>query len=61
MDAKSAAAARTFALPRAQAVTAGAVALLLGTFLLFGFGFAQPEALHNAAHDSRHGFTMPCH
>lgn len=60
MDAKSAA-APSLALPRAQAVTAGAIVLTLGVFLLFGFGFAQPDALHNAAHDSRHGFTMPCH
>jgi len=52
---------QSLALPRTQAVTAGAVALILGLFLLYGVGFAQPEAIHNAAHDSRHGFTFPCH
>ena len=48
-------------LPRAQAVAAGAVTLLFGVFVLYGVGFAQPEAIHNAAHDSRHSFTFPCH
>ena len=46
---------------RAQTVVAGAVALLFGMFVLYGVGFAQPEAIHNAAHDSRHSFTFPCH
>ncbi len=46
---------------RAQTVAAGAVALLFGMFVLYGVGFAQPEAIHNAAHDSRHSFTFPCH
>ncbi len=38
-----------------------AVLALLGLFLLYGVGFAQPEALHNAAHDGRHAFAFPCH
>ena len=37
------------------------VLALLGLFLLYGIGFAQPEALHNAAHDGRHAFAFPCH
>lgn len=48
-------------LARTQAVAAGAVVLLFGSFLLFGVGFAQPETIHNAAHDTRHSFTFPCH
>ncbi len=36
-------------------------AMLLGTFFLFGAGIAQPDILHNAAHDSRHSFAFPCH
>lgn len=32
-----------------------------GLFLIFGTGFAQPDALHNAAHDTRHAFAFPCH
>jgi cobalt transporter subunit CbtB len=41
--------------------TAGLVALLLGMFLIYGVGFAQPAALHDAAHDGRHSFAFPCH
>jgi len=34
---------------------------IFGLFLIFGVGFAHPEAIHNAAHDSRHSFAFPCH
>jgi len=37
------------------------VLALLGVFLLYGVGFAQPDVLHNAAHDGRHSFALPCH
>jgi cobalt transporter subunit CbtB len=37
------------------------VALLLGGFFLLGAGFAPVEAVHNAAHDTRHAFAFPCH
>lgn len=37
------------------------VAALLGVFLVYGAGFAQPSALHDAAHDARHAFAFPCH
>lgn len=43
------------------ALLPAAFALLLGLFILYGTGFAQPETLHNAAHDSRHSFAFPCH
>jgi len=33
----------------------------LGAALLFVAGFAGAAALHDAAHDSRHSFTFPCH
>ncbi|MDE2228759.1 MAG: CbtB-domain containing protein [Alphaproteobacteria bacterium] len=36
-------------------------AILLGLMLIWGVGFATPSALHNAAHDSRHGLAFPCH
>lgn len=42
-------------------VAAAVVAGLLGVFMIYGVGFAQPSALHNAAHDGRHAFTFPCH
>jgi cobalt transporter subunit CbtB len=34
---------------------------VLGVFLIYGVGFAQPSQLHNAAHDGRHSHTFPCH
>jgi len=46
-------------------VRAGALPALLaigaGVLLLFVVGFAGPEVLHNAAHDSRHSLSFPCH
>ena len=44
-----------------ETVLAALGAMLLGTFLLFGVGFAQPQVLHDAAHDGRHSFAFPCH
>jgi cobalt transporter subunit CbtB len=44
------------------AVTPAALlAILLGCFLIYGVGFAGPDAIHNAAHDTRHTFGFPCH
>jgi cobalt transporter subunit CbtB len=40
---------------------AALVAALLGLFILYGVGFANPATLHNAAHDARHSFAFPCH
>ena len=34
---------------------------LIGVFLIYGVGFAQPNMLHNAAHDTRHSLVFPCH
>ena len=44
-------------------ITAGTVMLLVGTLLIFAVGFAQGAGglLHNAAHDTRHAVTIPCH
>ena len=41
----------------------GAVMLLAGVLLIFAVGFAQGAGgfLHNAAHDTRHAVTIPCH
>jgi cobalt transporter subunit CbtB len=46
---------------RSEAVRAALVALLLGLGLIFLTGFAYPEVIHNAAHDTRHGLSFPCH
>lgn len=40
---------------------AAVMAASLGAVLLFCAGFASMEALHNAAHDSRHSAGFPCH
>ena len=41
----------------------GAVMLLTSVLLIFAVGFAQGAGgfLHNAAHDTRHAVTIPCH
>jgi cobalt transporter subunit CbtB len=40
---------------------AGILALLVGSFLVFGAGFAHSNALHDTAHDVRHANGFPCH
>ena len=42
-------------------LTAAFFAALLGTFLVIGVGLSNADTLHNAAHDTRHSFTFPCH
>ena len=44
-------------------VTLGVVMLIIGTLLIFAVGFAEGAGgfLHNAAHDTRHAVTIPCH
>ena len=46
---------------RSGAVASALLALVLGTFLVLGTGFAHSDAIHDAAHDSRHAFAFPCH
>ena len=46
---------------RMSGIAPVALALLAGLFLLYGAGFAQSAALHDAAHDARHAFAFPCH
>lgn len=36
-------------------------AVLLGTIILYGAGFINTAAVHNAAHDTRHSQGFPCH
>ncbi len=45
----------------AERAVPAVLALLLGTFLLMGVGFAHSNTVHNAAHDARHAFAFPCH
>ncbi len=46
-----------------ERITLGAVMLFVGALLIFAVGFAQGAGgiLHNAAHDTRHAVTIPCH
>ena len=37
------------------------LALAFGILIVFGAGFSHPMALHNATHDTRHAFGLPCH
>lgn len=46
---------------RAQRTAAAAVGAIVGLFLIYGVGFAHPETIHNAAHDTRHAASFPCH
>ena len=49
------------AVEQAARIAPALAAILLGTFLVLGVGFAHSDTLHNAAHDSRHSFAFPCH
>jgi cobalt transporter subunit CbtB len=51
--------ATTFAFDRRT--VAGLLSLLFGVGLLAAVGFAGPQAIHNAAHDTRHAIGFPCH
>lgn len=46
---------------RQRTVAAALFAIVLGMFIVFGVGLAQPDILHNAAHDSRHALAFACH
>jgi cobalt transporter subunit CbtB len=39
----------------------GAIAIVFGVLLYVGTGFAAPSFIHNATHDTRHAFGLPCH
>ncbi|MBG0803362.1 CbtB-domain containing protein [Methylocystis sp. H4A] len=50
-----------FAASRLDALKAAVVALTLGFGLVWLAGFAYPESVHDAAHDTRHALSFPCH
>jgi cobalt transporter subunit CbtB len=54
-------AAEVRARPQIRTWPAALVALVLGTVILYGVGFASAPLLHNAAHDTRHSQGFPCH
>ena len=54
---------RSVALPdvRRVALRYGIAAILLGTLIIGVTGFAPLQALHDAAHNTRHAISFPCH
>ncbi|MEE9257499.1 MAG: CbtB-domain containing protein [bacterium] len=60
VEAKGGEAAGEFA-RRIEAVQPALWAALLGAFIVLSVGFAQPQVIHDAAHDARHAFAFPCH
>jgi cobalt transporter subunit CbtB len=61
MNAKSFASSAALTPARAEALKAAAVALILGFGLVWLAGFAYSENVHDAAHDTRHALSFPCH
>jgi cobalt transporter subunit CbtB len=54
---------RSIAVPdaRRDAVRYGLAAILLGIVFIGVTGFAPLQALHDAAHNTRHAVSFPCH
>jgi cobalt transporter subunit CbtB len=46
---------------RSQRLVVAIGASLLGLCLVYFAGFSHIEAVHNAAHDTRHSAAFPCH
>lgn len=44
-----------------QRITAAVSAMILGACLVYFAGFSHIDAVHNAAHDTRHSSAFPCH
>ena len=46
---------------RAEVLKAALVALFLGVGLVYLVGFSHSDTAHDAAHDTRHSLSFPCH
>ena len=46
---------------RIDALLYGLAAILLGVVFIGVAGFAHYPAIHDAAHDTRHAVSFPCH
>ena len=46
---------------RADVLKAAFVALFLGVGLVYLVGFSHSDTAHDAAHDTRHSLSFPCH
>lgn len=51
----------TISLSLSQRLIAGLLALIIGSVLVGGVGFASDMTIHNGAHDTRHSLGFPCH
>lgn len=61
MNAHTARKSTALAPSKIETLKAAAVALLLGFGLVYLAGFAYPASVHDAAHDTRHALSFPCH
>ena len=56
---------QTLSLPeasdRSETLRAALAAFFVGLALVFITGFVQIDNVHNAAHDTRHALSFPCH
>lgn len=48
-------------LARGRALAGPVAAAILGAVIIWVVGFSHAEAIHNAAHDTRHSLAFPCH
>ncbi|HEY8161808.1 MAG: CbtB domain-containing protein [Methylocystis sp.] len=55
------AAVRSLSAGHAETLKAAFVAFVIGLGLVYGAGFANTQSVHDAAHDSRHALSFPCH
>ncbi len=46
---------------RHESIRYGIAAILFGIVFIGVTGFAPIEAIHNAAHNTRHSISFPCH
>jgi cobalt transporter subunit CbtB len=46
---------------RAEVLKAAFVALFIGVGLVYLVGFSHSDTAHDAAHDTRHSLSFPCH
>ena len=46
---------------QSQRIVAAVSAAVLGAFLVYFAGFSHIDAVHNAAHNTRHSSAFPCH
>lgn len=49
------------AVTQTQRLAVAVSAAVLGAVLVWFAGFSHIEAVHNAAHDTRHSAAFPCH